>query len=290
MTGFSSLNLDITTENKTIRLNLTLKSLNSRYFEANCKLPIELNSLETELIKYFKSELIRGTIYFSIYANGKLADIKVEPSISLVKNYIDAFKEIQNNLPELCLNKITVSDILQFPGIFKEQESQLDPKTLELIKDSIYKLTDTLKKERLSEGLALHKDFMNRISIMSKSIVEIEPRAQAVMDTRKENLIQAIQTAQVSGSEMQILSLATQLDKAGINEEIVRFKNHLSNLSQLINNTDIEKGKKIDFILQELFREVNTIASKSSDSEISSLVITIKIELEKIKEQALNII
>lgn len=290
MTGFSTLNLDIPTETKNVRLTLTLKSLNSRFFEATCKLPIELNNLETEFIKYFKSELIRGTIYFSIYSTGKLADVKIEPSITLVQSYLDAFKQIKNNFPELSLGNITFRDISELPYIFTEQDSPLTAEIIETIKSAVKKLVENLKVGRKLEGEALHKDFLNRIKIIADAITIIEPRAHIVMEARKESLIQAIQTAQVSGSEMQILSLATQLDKAGINEEIVRLKNHLLNLKELVNNSDLEKGKKIDFILQEILRETNTIASKSNDAEISNSVITIKVELEKIREQALNII
>lgn len=302
MTGFSSINLDLPSLNgaNSIRLTLTIKSLNSRFFEANCKLPFELSNLETEFVKYFKAQLIRGTIYFAIYIPGnRLSNIEIEPSINLLTNYLKAISEIREHISDqsILIDKLSLSDLLKLPNVFQEKESIVNQATLDLIKNSVYTLTTLLKDARISEGEALLKDLLNRIHIISTAIVEIEPRANLVIELKKESLIQTIKLLQLqqpqnagTGGEIQLLALATQLDKAGINEEIVRFNNHLLNLKTLINNSEIEKGKKIDFILQELLREINTIASKSNDSIISNLVIIIKVELEKIKEQSQNII
>lgn len=314
MTGFSSLNLDLPlisssessiskpsiNTSDSIRLTLALKTLNSRFFEANCKLPFELANLESDFVKYLKSQLIRGTVYFSIYVPGnRITNIEIEPSLTLIKNYLQAIQEIKDNISsqDLVIDKISLSDILKLPNVFQEKESLLNQASIDLIKNGFFKLVDLLKAARTAEGNVLLNDLLKRIDLLANFIAEIEPRASLVVELKKESLTQTIRLLQsqqtqnsVIGSEIQMLALATQLDKAGITEEIVRFNNHLLNLTELIKNTDIEKGKKIDFILQELLREINTIASKSNDSIISNLVINIKIELERIKEQAQNII
>lgn len=306
MTGFSSLTISLPynkdkeatpSQNKQIQLTMTLKSLNSRFFEANCKLPYALNFLETDLIKLFKSKLHRGSIYFSMHmANPNALNYKIEPSLETVANYVRAIEHIKIAFP--VAGTLSISDLISLPNIFENKEEPIDSNIANLIINAANELIETLDKARKQEGAILAQDLLQRISVIKKLMEELEPRAAQVIENRKNQLLQVISANSGANSgntescpESQNLIIYNQLDKIDIHEEIVRFKTHLDNLHTLIENINIiEKGKKIDFILQELFREINTITSKCSDALISKIAIDIKVELEKAREQAQNIV
>lgn len=298
MTGFSSINIALPLQDGIqSQVSLSLKTLNSRFFESNCKLPHALNYLETDLIKLFKSEFKRGTIYFSLHMNnlGSLTRT-VQPSLTLIGQYVQAVQKIKDSFT--VQGNLDLSNLLQLPDIFETQEIQFNQSTIDILMDAIKDLVESVQKARLQEGEKLAEDLFARIKVMEEYIQKLEPRAEESQEKRKEQILQnfkdLLKQSQITESELtreaQAVSIYNQLDKIAIHEEIVRFKLHLENLKNILNNKDLEKGKKIDFTLQELFREINTIAAKCSDAIISSIVINIKVELEKAREQAQNII
>ncbi len=300
MTGFSSSTLTLPyskskqDEGAGINLTMTLKSLNSRFFELNCKVPFALSKLETDLIKYFKSRLHRGNIYFTIHmSNQNALSPAVKPSIDIISHYLKSVNQIQELFP--IEGSLTIRDLISLPNIFENTEEAIPESTFKIIHDAVEKLTDNLLETRAKEGKALKEDLNGRISKIQYNMGLIEPRANQVIEERKKQLDQALKTAITntnsdSSSDAQSLIIYNQLERIDIHEEIVRFKAHLTNLVSLIESPDQEKGKKIDFTLQELFREINTITSKCSDAQISNLAINIKVELEKAREQTQNIV
>lgn len=295
MTGFSSLDIVAPGNSKDTqaRFTMTLKSLNSRFFEVNCKLPHMLTSLETDLIKLFKSKLYRGNVYFTIYlTNPNVLLSQVEPSLNTLSAYLKAIEKIQTNFP--ITGSLSVSDLINLPDVFSPQQQPLNQDTIDFIIDNTKMLIETLNQARIKEGNILAQDLWQRINNIRSFLKDIEPRAQIVMEQKKSQLLQMLnsvlsQEGQIT-PETQNLVIYNQLDKIDIHEEIVRFNTHLDNFSSILQSSDYEKGKKIDFTLQELFREINTIASKCSDALISSKAIDIKVELEKAREQAQNIV
>ncbi len=299
MTGFSSRILTINkpgAASQPINLSLSLKTLNSRYFELNCKMPYSLSFLETELLKNFKAKLHRGTIQLGIHLSDPTALTgSIKPAISTARSYVDALEKIKKECA--IAGDVTISDLITLPNIFETIETPLDKQVTDQIMTAIDQLVEECTKVRIVEGKALEKDLMNRISAMQKYLDELIPRAQVVMETKKEQLFATLKTAlaeagagQSTITDAQVSAISQQLDRIDIHEEIVRFKTHLKSLSAIISSPDIETGKKLDFTLQELFRETNTIASKCSDAQMSSLAIAIKVELEKAREQAQNIV
>ncbi len=295
MTGFSSTTTMIpSTDGTQVQVALTLKSLNSRFLEANCKLPYAFTHLETEIIKHFKAKLIRGNIYFTLHiSNPQALTTMVEPALPLVGSYIESIKTIQKQFN--LSGSISVSDVLLLPSIFQAQERQIDEASNAQVLAAVDTLISQLTHTRIQEGLVLAQDLHQRITTITSYLKDLTPRAQAVIQERKQQLMQTITTALATQSaeaitEAQNLLVYNQLEKLDIHEEIVRFTMHLDKLAQTIDAASPEKGKKLDFILQELFREINTIASKCSDGIISSLAINIKVELEKAREQAQNIV
>lgn len=297
MTGFSSTLLTLTkpgTAQQPIHLSLSLKTLNSRYFELNCKMPYSLSFLETDLLKQFKAKLHRGTIQLGIHLSDPTALTgSIKPALSTVHSYVDALTAIKKECN--VAGDVTIHDLISLPNIFETIEMPLDKAVTDQILAAINDLVDACVKIRVAEGKALEKDLENRIAAMQKYLDELVPRAKVVMEQKKEQLLATLKTAladtdQPTITDSQVSAISQQLDRIDIHEEIVRFKTHLKSLAAILTSPDIETGKKLDFTLQELFRETNTIASKCSDSQISSLAIGIKVELEKAREQAQNIV
>ena len=301
MTGFSSTILtlprrsaDLTAPAQSLQLSMTLKTLNSRFFECTCKMPYSLSFLETDLLKYFKSRLYRGNVLFSIHLSDPSALTgSIEPSLSAVSGYMTALENIKKTFD--LQGSVSLSDLILLPNIFETREAPLEQETIDQIMKAIENLTDTLDQTRIKEGKALEVDFDNRIKAIKGYMEKLEPRAHVVMEQKKEHLFATLKTAlhethQEAATESQTTTIYNQLERLDIHEEIVRFMTHLDNLAATIKDTGIETGKKLDFTLQELGREVNTMASKCNDSIISALAINIKCELEKSREQAQNIV
>lgn len=296
MTGFSSKNLVLTLPNTAtgVHITMTLKSLNSRFFEANCKLPYAFTQLETELIKRFKSKLNRGNVYFTLHmANPEALVSVVEPSIHTISSYLDAINSVKDQfkLP----GEFMVSDLLRLPDIFPAQENQFDQTATDIILLEVDNLIKQLNETRQQEGSVLAQDLHQRIKKIKSYMQELEPRAEQVMKERKQQVHETIkamlaESNQENLGDAQNMLLHNQLDKIDIHEEIVRFNSHLDNLFNCLESPCVEKGKKLDFTLQELFREINTMAAKCSDAQISGLAINIKVELEKAREQTQNIV
>lgn len=293
MTGFASKTITITKgSDQKAHISMMLKALNSRYFEANTKLPPSLSHLETDLIKQFKKHLVRGYIHFVVHVdNPSLFKGNVTPSINTVKSYMKAIQKIQDAAS--IKGELTIDALVRLPNVFSIEEQVLDKPTAQ----AIIKATDLLIKqvisERKKEGLQLQKDLHNRFAFMKKEIDAINKRFVAHMNEQKKKLTQLIDD--LNGDESDIAdarksAIYAVIDKIDIHEEIVRFESHLENLASLLQSKQLEIGKRIDFTLQELAREINTITAKCSDSQISSQAINIKVEIEKAREQAQNVV
>ncbi len=293
MTGFASKTITITqgTEQKA-HISLHLKALNSRYFELNTKLPPSLSHLETDIIKLLKKQLTRGYVSLVVHVdNPSLFKGPVTPSLDTVKSYIKAIKSIQKATK--LSDSITLEMIVRLPNVFSVQEQVLDKQMTEIIIKACSELGSLVIIDREKEGALLKKDLEALIKRMKKEIGAINTRFESHMKEQKQKLADLL--ADTDGTESTMAdakksALYATLDKIDIHEEIVRFISHLENLTSLLNSTELEKGKRIDFTLQELAREINTITAKCSDSHISSRAIEIKVDIEKAREQAQNIV
>lgn len=300
MTGFSSsiITLPITDATtgttQDVQASLTLKTLNSRFFEASCRLPTSLSFLETELMKHFKHEFHRGTIQFTIYMSSpsSLTGI-IEPALPTIRGYLTALETIKKECT--IEGEVSLRDLLLLNNIFETKETPLAQATLDRLWGEIKALTKKCVDSRILEGKAIEHDLKERAQALRTLIKTLEPRAKEAMALKKAQLIENLRTvlSDVSSeltAESQISAIYNQLERIDIHEEIVRFNTHLTTFDEILSSPEISHGKKLDFTLQELFRETNTIASKCSDATISGLAISIKVELEKAREQAQNIV
>ncbi len=293
MTGFGTSTLSIPLKDTVLYATLSIKTLNARFFETTFKLPYCLTEVETLALKIFKEKLFRGTIFFTVHLhNPSVLKGRVTPSRDMIKNYLEAIDIIKKTTS--LEGGITLHDLIALPHIFEIPEELLPKDALSLFLQGIHDLVDQVSAARLQEGASVYNDLEARIAVMQTLIDTIEPRAQEVLQEKKETIKTTLNTfAYQEGSEnkeQHLLMLYSQLDKLDIHEEIFRFKTHLDHFKMVLAHHELEKGKKIDFILQEMFREINTINAKCSDSSMSQCAISIKVELEKAREQVQNIV
>jgi uncharacterized protein (TIGR00255 family) len=293
MTGFASKTFVLTTpsgERSSISMNL--KSLNSRFFEASVKLPLGLSHLETTIIKQFKETLRRGHIYFTAYlSNANVFEGSITPAMTIIDSYmhaIDAIKDKYN------LSDPTKLDhILRLPNIFSKEEQQLDEESTQQILNAVTELINKVMEDRGEEGDTLSIDLRNRVAIIQKEMISITQRAHAFVEEWKKKVHATLQEIGADDNliaNAQKSGLYSMLDKIDIHEEITRLNSHLDHLIAHLSSQEPEKGKRLDFTLQELGREINTIAAKCSDSTISTHAINVKVEIEKMREQIQNIV
>jgi len=294
MTGFASKTLALTnaTGEKT-NISISLKTLNYRFFETNFKLPYLLSSLETKLIKICKQKLIRGHVYLTVHvSNPNLFRSGVQPALTIIQGYVDAINQIKKS--HNIAQDISLDHILQLPNVFVVEESDLDQEIEQLILATIDDLIDAVITARKIEGESLLLDLNARMAAMTQEINVIEVAYQALISAHKEKINRVAQEIAAADETSQTAirqdGLYALLDKMDIHEEIIRFKSHVSDMREQLVAQTPEQGKRLDFTLQELGREINTIAAKCSDATISKRAINAKVEIEKAREQVQNIV
>lgn len=293
MTGFANKTIELfPSEEEKISLAISLKSLNSRFFEANCKLTYALSHLETKLIKTLKKKLRRGNVYLVVHVSGpRQLRGAVEPSLKIVESYINAINQIKEKFN--IQGDASISDIVDLPNVFGTSDQQLDETSEQKILATINELIEQVIEARNQEGVELKKDIDQRVAHMEKEMDAVEITFKKAMEEQKQKVHETLKELEDDESkfaDIQKNALYVLLDKMDINEEIVRFKSHLQNLKEHLASDQVEKGKRLDFTLQELGREINTIAAKSVSADMGSHAINIKVELEKVREQVQNIV
>lgn len=297
MTGFATHTFELGINGQPVAVTIQLKSLNGRFFEVSCKAPFALSHLETSIIKKLRERLVRGTVYCTIFFN-KPAVLNGKPRVSIpvVEGYIEAADTIRGQFGKTTSfsGEINIFEILTLPHVVEFPENEVNNTITDRILAELDTVIGTLVQERIREGEALNKDLEKRLSVIEKSLGGIKERSVVVMEQKKEKLLadlrELLAHASLEEKDHSLQLIHSQLDRLDIHEEIVRLGAHLSNARHIIAIEELEKGKRFDFTLQEMSREANTIGAKCSDSEVGKLAISIKVELEKLREQVQNII
>ena len=293
MTGFATTSTLITTsQGKKATLTLSLKSLNGRFFELNCRIPSALSHLETVILKKLKDTLKRGHVHLiGSLSTNDIIQGNIEPSLNTIQNYIKAIETIKK---ECSIDQpINLEHILRLPNVFSSQEQIADELIVQTFLKIVDELTEKVISSRTKEGATIRQDLHTRTQNMHTFIRAIEAQAADFVERTKEQIqkhLLDIKDSPNEANDIQKNTLYALLDKIDIHEEISRFKSHLHNLENQILSNETEKGKVLDFILQELVRETNTINAKCSDATIAKYAIDAKVEIEKMREQAQNIV
>lgn len=294
MTGFSNITVSLTSSTGTsLMLTCMLKSLNARFIEVNCKLPYALTHLETEIVKRLKISLMRGTLYVTVHINNPQAlKADIIPAYQVIAGYVEALKAIQERyeLP----GTLTLAELIHLPHIFEVPDLLADAETSNQVLHVIDELAQELISVRLKEGALLEEDIRAHMKAVEAHVKMIQEKAVVAAQERREHMSQQLEAVlkdaacELRDQQMQLLQL--QLNRQEISEELVRCDAHIAHFFKILDAQGYEKGKKLDFTLQEISREVNTIASKAVRADIANLAIESKVELEKIREQVQNVL
>ena len=268
------------------------KTINHKYCDINIRLPRKISFLEDKARNFIKNHIKRGRvdIYIKLDLLGS-EDVNLKFDEALASQYVNILKEIRDKYD--LVDDISVMNIAKFPEIIKTEEKEEDEDLLwSMLSKALEQTLTNLMEMRSEEGKILANDILQRCDLLRNIIEEIEKHSYTVVLDYKEKLNNRISEILENPSLVDENRLAQEVaiyaDKSSITEEIVRFKSHIEQLkSTIVKNESI--GRKIDFLIQEMNRETNTIGSKSYDLNITNLVVEIKSELEKIREQIQNI-
>ncbi len=269
-----------------------IRSVNNRFIEINTRLPKAHMDLEQPLKKLIKSYCSRGSINLSISignSNENTGEWEVKPNLPLAAQYVTALQQIRDSLK--LEGKIDLKSVVGIRDIVKIEPLAIDPANHELILNIATEALDSLQKMRKEEGINLQKDLEQRIDAIENHAAEIEswhPEVVKEYQNKLKERIKSLNEGMESDETRIAQETALLADRCDITEEITRLKSHLNQFRNFF-NTNEPIGRKLEFITQEINREVNTIGSKSSNIKISNRVIEIKSELEKIREQVQNI-
>jgi len=292
MTGFASKTTVLPVKKgEEAVLTVEIKSLNTRFFEVSCKLPSSLSSLEIPIINRLKEKLLRGRVFISVKLSGEGGVFEsVVPVAKVVSDYLSAAETIKGRFH--VKGDLTLADVVLLPSVFTFEREEVGKGTEQALLKVIAEITDQLIKSRKAEGARLQKDLEKRFSGCQKHIEKIKKLFDVFMKKKKAEIKEIIVRSKGGDqeAEKQLGESYEFLNKIDIHEEIVRFTSHLDSVNKLFVSKQAEKGKRFEFILQELGREVNTIAAKCSNFDISSVAVELKVELEKVREQVQNIV
>jgi uncharacterized protein (TIGR00255 family) len=287
MTGFGR--AEQTVNDKTFLVEI--KSLNGKQFEMQLRLPPLLRPYEFDIRAILQEQLVRGTIdcMITIKQNGTSKPVNI--NTDLIKAY---YHQIETLAGELSIDTNSVlSALLRLPEVVTPTNDVLNDKDFEEFKKVLQSALSELNKHREEEGASLENDLIkriNNINAQEEAIVLLEPNR---MKRIREEIVQLLEKhvgkENYDGNRLE-QELIYYIEKVDIHEEQVRLKQHCDYFRSLLENKEESKGKKLSFIIQEIGREINTTGSKAYDAEIQKCVVTMKDELEKAKEQILNVL
>ncbi|XJZ28443.1 YicC/YloC family endoribonuclease [Bacillota bacterium Lsc_1132] len=286
MTGFGRSKA----ESGPFSINVEIKTVNHRFCEFNIRMPRQLIKIEDKMKKKLNQHIRRGRVevYVSIEGEGTVTR-KVHVDWKLIEEYYQFVLEAQEKYK--IGGQVTLQDLLNREELVHIEESDAGNEELEnLVLTAVGQAAELLKQMRIAEGEELQKDLTANLQQMVKVVDELKQFAPLVVQNYQERLEKRMQEfLQGQVDEARILTeVAIFADKADINEEVTRLKSHIQQFYQTIEENE-PIGRKLDFLVQEMNREANTIGSKANDANIAKKVVEMKSLLEKLKEQIQNI-
>lgn len=288
MTGFGRGSYTNTEREYTVEI----KAVNHRYADINIRLPYVLSFLEDKIKKKILEKIERGKIDVSItFVNNSNLGKKITINQSLAKAYIEELKKLESEND--ITNDITVMKIARLPDVLNISQDDNSDVLWEELSNALEEAIANLVEARETEGKKLSEDMLKRLDLINENILNISQYSTGLIDQYvvklKDRIKEMLQTDIVDEARIS-QEVVLYADKTSIEEEITRLKSHIVQFKELLQSESIKKaGKRLDFIIQEMNREVNTIGSKSNCLEITNLVIELKTELEDVREQVQNI-
>lgn len=282
MTGFGKATLQLPTK----KITVEVKSLNSKGLDLNVRMPSLYREMELGLRNQIALKLERGKVDFSIFIESTAEQTSTKVNVPIVKGYIEQLRAVYAEAEETELMKMAI----RMPDTMKIEREEIDENDWGQIETAIEEALQNILNFRKDEGQSLEKEFQLRIAnirqYMNEALALDPERVQAI----KDRLQTAIAELKVNVDENRFeQELIYYLEKLDITEEKVRLTNHLDYFLETIKGNEAN-GRKLGFITQEMGREINTMGSKSNHAQMQKLVVQMKDELEKIKEQVLNVL
>ncbi|MEO5776970.1 MAG: YicC/YloC family endoribonuclease [Flavobacterium sp.] len=282
MTGFGKATLQL--PNK--KITVEIKSLNSKGLDLNTRMPSVFREMELGLRNQLSARLERGKIDFSLYVEITGEETSSKINVPIVRGYINQMKAVIPNADETELMKMAV----RMPDALKTERDEIDENDWKRIQTVIDEALENIAQFRKDEGVSLEKEFLHRIAnimtLMNSAVAYDAERVETVKTRLRTALDELKENVDENRFEQELIFY---LEKYDITEEKVRLENHLNYFIETIAGTEAN-GRKLGFITQEMGREINTMGSKSNHTEMQKLVVMMKDELEKIKEQVLNVL
>ena len=279
-------------QNEDYCFSIEIKTVNHRYNDIVMRMPKYLNYLEEKVKSIIKNKINRGRVEVYVeleYLNDSNLDINID--MPLAKSYK---AQLDNMMEELNItDEVKLLHMLMFPDIIRKEKREIEEDLLwESLEKALETALDHVVAMRVKEGIILKEDMERQIDKIKEELLKIENRSPMVIVEYRDKLENRI--SELINKDMKIdedrlnYEIAFFADRADINEEVVRLKSHCNQFSNSLNETE-PVGRRLDFLLQEMNREINTIGSKSDDIIISNCVVNIKSQLEKIREQVQNV-
>jgi len=282
MTGFGKATLQLPTK----KITVEVKSLNSKGLDLNVRMPSLYREMELGLRNQIALQLERGKVDFSIFIESTAEQTSTKVNVPIVKAYMEQLRAVYTEADEVELMKMAI----RMPDTMKTEREEIDENDWAQIETAIAEALQNILTFRRDEGQSLEKEFQLRIAnirqYMNEALALDHERVQTIKD-RLHNAITELKAAVDENRFEQ--ELIYYLEKLDITEEKVRLTNHLDYFLETIKGTEAN-GRKLGFITQEMGREINTMGSKSNHAQMQKLVVQMKDELEKIKEQVLNVL
>ncbi len=275
----------------TAKCSVEIKSVNHRYLDMSIKLPRKLNMFEADIREVLKDYIQRGKVdVFVSYEDYSKESVNIKYNQEIAAEYMKYFAKMATDF-ELD-DDIRVSTLARMPEVLVSEDENINEDEIwKLVKDVLIEACDAFVVSRIKEGENLRTDLLEKLEAMSKNVAFIEERYPKTIEDYKNRLTtkikEVLEDKQIDESRI-LTEVCIYSDTVCVDEEMVRLKSHIEAVKEAL-TTGGCVGKRLDFLAQELNREANTTLSKSTDIEISNVAITIKTEIEKIREQIQNI-
>lgn len=268
-----------------------IKSVNHRYYEFSARVPRAYGYLEEKLKSFLQGKIFRGKVDVSVSVyNVSGEDELIEVNRSVARGYIEAMRSANEELG--LEDDLTLSRIMRMPDIFNVRKAQEDENVIwNDVKAVAEKALDNFISMRTAEGAKMKEDILSKLDYISELVGKVEERSPIVTENYRKRLFdkltEILQDKKIE--EQRILTEAAIFsEKTAVDEETVRLRSHINQCRQMLESNEAV-GRKLDFLIQEFNREANTIGSKGQDIEITKIVVELKSEIEKIREQIQNI-
>ena len=273
-----------------LHVNIEIRSLNSKFLDINLKIPTVFKEIDSSLRTIIKNDLTRGKVELSIHYEKINSSSKITINKEQLKNYYSQLKEISTELNNQN-DKDFMGYALKLPEVIQHQKETVDKQSNETLINAVKEACEDLNSFRKKEGESLQKELLNYVNSILGNLTKIDPFEKERLPKVKQKLFRSVEELNLKSQidekrlEQELIYYAEKLD---LTEEKVRLKEHCIHFMETLK--EINSGKKLGFITQEMGREINTLGSKAHHLSIQKIVVEMKDELEKIKEQVLNIL